>query len=246
MGREQELETAIKQLRRARGLAVNAGAIGITLATETEPTERRQVAQDLGDFIQRFCAVTREIAHLPIVREEGARHPGMLDEIGGFSAELVRLDQAGDFAALTRDRASELTRRARERTLPAFYAFIRAFESEKDALRSRHQDRLKEQAAQLEKMFGEVEEIGRMIHLISLNASVEAARAGGESGRSFKVIADEIRNLAQQSASLIETTRDAMLGGHEARTAGRKMDPPAKPADRGDLRAGQRPAETHG
>ncbi|MEM1301801.1 MAG: methyl-accepting chemotaxis protein, partial [Pseudomonadota bacterium] len=63
-------------------------------------------------------------------------------------------------------------------------------------------------------MFSEVEQIGRMIHLISLNASVEAARAGGESGRSFKVIADEIRNLAQQSAALIDTTRASVRGDH--------------------------------
>ncbi|MEL6691018.1 MAG: methyl-accepting chemotaxis protein, partial [Pseudomonadota bacterium] len=85
-----------------------------------------------------------------------------------------------------------------------------AFEAERAGFEEKRAQQVKEHAAQLEKMFGEVEDIGRMIHLISLNASVEAARAGGESGRSFKVIADEIRGLAAKSAQLIDTTRSAI------------------------------------
>lgn len=43
-------------------------------------------------------------------------------------------------------------------------------------------------------------------NLLALNASIEAARAG-EAGKGFAVVADEIRNLAEQSASTVGISR---------------------------------------
>ncbi|MEO1704200.1 MAG: methyl-accepting chemotaxis protein [Pseudomonadota bacterium] len=210
MHSEEELETAIKQLRRGRGLAVTAGAIGVTLATATDPAERSEHAAFLSEFIVRFSEVMKSVSTMPLVRNAGSEGDAALKEIMGFADELSRIDTSGEFAALTRDFAAELTMRARTATLPAFYFFIRKFESERALIHERRADNLRSQTLKLEKMFGEVEDIGRMIHLISLNASVEAARAGGESGRSFKVIADEIRSLAAKSSELIDTTRAAL------------------------------------
>ncbi|MEM1101205.1 MAG: methyl-accepting chemotaxis protein [Pseudomonadota bacterium] len=210
---EDERDTAIKQLRRGRGLAVNAGAIGITLATATDPAERTEMAAYLTDFTARFTEVITAIKDMPLVREAAKSDPAKdaaLEEIEGFAREIASVDPAETYGALSRDAASLLTTRARTATLPAFYLFIRAFEAAREEAGRERARHLEAQTAQLEKMFAEVEDIGRMIHLISLNASVEAARAGGESGRSFKVIADEIRSLAAKSAGLIDTTRAAL------------------------------------
>ncbi|MGR3435828.1 MAG: methyl-accepting chemotaxis protein, partial [Shimia sp.] len=97
----------------------------------------------------------------------------------------------------------------------AIIGLLAALGGERRARTRARKAEMRERVATLDAMFTEVERIGRTIHLISLNASVEAARAGGESGRSFKVIADEIRALAHRAAEVIDTTRDGLRAGTE-------------------------------
>ena len=58
------------------------------------------------------------------------------------------------------------------------------------------------------KMIAEIEKIAISVNIIAINASIESARAG-EHGRTFTVVADEIRRLAQSSDESAKRTKEA-------------------------------------
>ncbi len=71
--------------------------------------------------------------------------------------------------------------------------------------------RIRDTSSKIESIIGEIESIASQTNLLSLNAAIEAARAG-DAGRGFAIVADQIRNLAEQSAKSAVSTRELIEG----------------------------------
>ena len=59
-------------------------------------------------------------------------------------------------------------------------------------------------------MINTIEEIAMQIHIISINASIEAARAG-QHGKTFSVVAEAIRSLAENSRASADETKESSV-----------------------------------
>lgn len=72
-------------------------------------------------------------------------------------------------------------------------------------------ERINQTSNKIGNIISEIESIASQTNLLSLNASIEAARAG-DAGRGFAVVADQIRDLADQSAKAAVSTRKLIEG----------------------------------
>ncbi|MBA2627587.1 MAG: methyl-accepting chemotaxis protein [Gemmatimonadales bacterium] len=172
-------------------------------------------AGDAASMAQQIAASTQQ---MNASTEEVAGTTGDLTERAGQQAVIVRA--AADDAARILQIAEELASGAIE-SADRNAALARLARSHKDRLDTstaelarladevergaEEAEALAASSTEIEKFITQTKAIAKQTHMLALNASIEAARAGDE-GKGFSVVAEEVRKLAGQAAQAATST----------------------------------------
>ena len=198
-----QLATAVHITDLRRPLVETVERMTRQLATITQTAETLKRA---ASAVAQSTGVIRE----GVRREEGEVSGG-LEATESLAQVSRRVSDDGAGAARASTAASDVASRNRTQIREAIERLValKAFVGES----SSKVQQLGQTSRRITGFIASIRELADMTNLLSLNAAIEAARAG-KHGKGFGVVADEVRRLAEQSATAAVEAGDLVQDIH--------------------------------
>ncbi len=216
----QRLVASLAATEQALVTAANAQAAALSLAeaqherAEAEAGKSRALRdeisrfeRDVGALMKRIEAATAVLdgtsVHLKRVASDSERQAAIAEQ--SAVASVGQVETVAHSASSLSSALSEVTERVTETATMAADGTRAAGETRREL--DRHELSMRE----IDGIVQLIRTFANQTNLLSLNATIEAARAG-ESGRGFAIVAQEVKQLADQTAKAVDE-----VGGHVAR-----------------------------
>ncbi|WNG21379.1 methyl-accepting chemotaxis protein [Cystobacter fuscus] len=189
-----------------------------------QSAEREHTLRTVAEFVNQLAGTTSEILVSTTQQVAGAQEQG--SAVAETVSTVEEIAQTSEEAAGRARTVSESARHAEEvgrngrRAVDEAVTSMVAVREQVESIASRILA-LAEQAQAIGDIITTVNDISEQTHMLALNASIEASRAG-EHGRGFAVVAAEVKALADQSKKATAQVRQ-ILGQIQKATQGAVM-----------------------
>lgn len=218
---------------------VAAGDLGVQLPVLARRDETGVLSRSFAQMIERLREMMRELADgVAVLASSASEITAATAQVAASSSQTASAvaetsataEEVKQTAKVATDKALQV-QDAAQRTADASHGGLEAMDKSIKAMQEIREQmdavaqsilRLADQGVAIGEIIATVNDLADQSNLLSVNAAIEAARAG-EEGAGFRIVAQEIRSLAEQSKQATVQVR-ALLGDIQKATSSAVMN----------------------